>query len=141
MLEAMAAASGLPAADVRRSAMLTGHLGTVALIALGKGKGFGAEGLARFAIELHRPVQPMLATPAIEIADALAKLGTAALEWKVDGARVLVHKTPLSDRSEVKVYTRALKDVTGSVPEIVEALQRPLMNVSPHWQRRFQHPS
>ena len=50
---------------------------------------------------------------------AMAQLGTAALEWKVDGARVQVHKAG----GEVKVYTRALKDVTASVPEIVEALQ------------------
>jgi DNA ligase-1 len=79
----------------------------------------GAAALARFAVALHRPVQPMLATPADDIAAAMAKLGTAALEWKIDGARVQVHKAA----GEVKVYTRALKDVTDSVPEIVEALQ------------------
>jgi DNA ligase-1 len=123
MLEAIAAASGLPAADVRRAAMLTGHLGSVARIALGRGEEEGAAGLARLAVALHRPVQPMLATPADDIADAMARLGTAALEWKVDGARVQVHKAPSATGSEVKVYTRALKDVTASVPEIVEALQ------------------
>jgi DNA ligase-1 len=68
--------------------MLTGHLGTVARVALAE----GAAGLARFAVALHRPVQPMLATPADDIAAAMAQLGTAALEWKVDGARVQVHK-------------------------------------------------
>jgi hypothetical protein len=114
MLDAVAAASGLPAADVRRAAMLTGHLGTVARVAMVE----GASGLARFAVALHRPVQPMLATPADDIAGAMAQLGTAALEWKVDGARVQVHKAG----GEVKVYTRALKDVTASAPEIVEAL-------------------
>jgi DNA ligase-1 len=62
----------------------------------------------------------MLAQPAESIADALAKLGTAALEWKVDGARVQVHKSPAG----IRVYTRTLKDVTASVPEIVEALER-----------------
>jgi DNA ligase-1 len=130
MLEAIAAASGIPAADVRRAAMLTGHVGTVARIALGEGEGFGAAALARFAVALHRPVQPMLATPATDIADAMARLGTAALEWKVDGARVQVHKAPsatgseIKGGSEIKVYTRALKDVTASVPEIVEAMQK-----------------
>ena len=79
----------------------------------------GAAGLARFAVALHRPVQPMLATPADDIAGAMTQLGTAALEWKVDGARMQVHKAG----GKVKVYTRALKDVTASVPEIVEALQ------------------
>ena len=61
----------------------------------------------------------MLAQPADDIADALARLGTAALEWKVDGARVQVHKAG----DEVQVYTRSLNDVTASVPEIVEALR------------------
>ncbi len=115
MLDAIAAASGLPLADVRRAAMMTGSLRETARVALAE----GAAGLARFAVALHRPVQPMLATPADDIAAAMARLGTAALEWKIDGARVQVHKAG----GEVKVYTRALKDVTASVPEIVEALQ------------------
>jgi len=79
----------------------------------------GATGLARFAIALHRPLQPMLAQPADDIAAALAQVGTAALEWKVDGARVQVHKVG----DAITVYTRSLLDVTGSVPEIVEAVQ------------------
>ncbi|MCE9657460.1 MAG: ATP-dependent DNA ligase [Burkholderiales bacterium] len=116
MLDAVAAASGLPAADVRRAAMLTGSLRETARAAMGED---GAAALARFAVALLRPVQPMLATPADDIADAMARLGTAALEWKVDGARVQVHKAG----DEVKVYTRALKDVTASVPEIVEAMR------------------
>jgi len=122
MLDAIAAAAGLPAADVRRAAMLTGSLRETARVALGDD---AAAALARFAVSLHRPVQPMLATPAEDIASAMAKLGTAALEWKVDGARVQVHKAPAAEGagSEIKVYTRALKDVTGSVPEIVEAMQ------------------
>jgi DNA ligase-1 len=116
MLDAIAAASGLPTADVRRAAMLSGSLRETARVAMGAD---GAAALARFAVALHRPVQPMLATPADDIASAMARLGTAALEWKVDGARVQAHKAG----GEVKVYTRALKDVTASVPEIVEALQ------------------
>ncbi len=115
MLDAIAAAAGLPPADVRRAAMVSGSLRETARVAMAE----GAAGLARFAVALHRPIQPMLATPADDIAGAMAKLGTAALEWKVDGARVQVHKAG----GEVKVYTRALKDVTVSVPEIVEALQ------------------
>ena len=83
--------------------MVTGRLGEVARIALAEGEGQGAAGLARFAVALHRPVQPMLATPADDIAGAMARLGTAALEWKVDGARVQAHKAG----GEVRVYTRA----------------------------------
>ena len=115
MLDAIAAAAQVPAADVRRAAMLTGQPGLVARMALTE----GAAALARFAITLQRPVQPMLATPAEDIAAAMAQLGTAAIEWKVDGARVQVHKSG----GEVVVYTRNLNDVTASVPEVVEAVQ------------------
>jgi ATP-dependent DNA ligase I len=116
MIDAVAAAAALPAEEVRRAAMLSGSLRETARVAMAD----GAAGLARFAVALHRPVQPMLATPADDIAGAMAQLGgTAALEWKVDGARVQVHKAG----GAVKVYTRALKDVTASAPEIVEAMQ------------------
>jgi len=116
MIDAIAAAAGLPAKDVRRAAMLVGDAGAVARIALAE----GAAGLARFAVALHRPVQPMLAQPADGIAEAMARFGTAALEWKIDGARVQVHKAA----GETRIYTRNLNDVTASAPEIVEALQR-----------------
>ncbi|HEX6706960.1 MAG TPA: ATP-dependent DNA ligase [Albitalea sp.] len=115
MIDAIAAAAGAPLADVRRAAMVAGKLGPVARVALTDGGG----ALAQFTMALQRPVQPMLAQPADDIADALARLGAAALEWKVDGARVQVHKAG----DAVTVYTRALNDVTASVPEIVEALQ------------------
>ena len=116
MIDAIAAAAGLPTADVRRAAMFAGSLRAVARVALTDGT-VGA--LAQFAVALHRPLQPMLAQPADDIADALARLGTAALEWKVDGARVQVHK----QGDAIAVYTRNLNDVTESVPELVEAVR------------------
>jgi DNA ligase 1 len=61
----------------------------------------------------------MLAQPADDLADALGTLGRAALEYKLDGARVQVHKAG----SEVRVYSRRLNEVTAAVPEIVEAVQ------------------
>jgi len=115
MTDAIAAAAGVPVADVRRAAMVVGSLGAVARVALTE----GAEALARFAVALHRPVQPMLAQPADDIVGALSNLGTAAIEWKVDGARVQVHKSG----DDIRVYTRNLNDVTASVPEIVEAMR------------------
>ena len=60
----------------------------------------------------------MLAQPGEDVADALSKLGTAMFEWKLDGARVQVHKSV----DEVRVFTRSLNEVTGSVPEVVEAV-------------------
>ena len=115
MIDAVAAAAGLSAATVRRAAMMAGGLGEVARAALAE----GAAGLARFAIRVMHPVLPMLSQTAQSTGEALEQLGTAALEWKLDGARVQVHKA--SD--DVKVYTRTLNDVTGRVPEIVAAVR------------------
>jgi DNA ligase-1 len=113
MLDALAKASGLPASDVRRAAMLRGAVGPVAAAALAD----GAAGLAQFRLQVGRPVQPMLASPGDDVAAALARLGTAALEWKLDGVRVQVHR----DGDDVSVFTRSLDDITDRVPEVVEA--------------------
>jgi len=117
MLDAIAQAAALPVVDVRRAAMYAGGLPAIARAALVD----GASGLARFAIRLLQPVQPMLAQPADDVTSALGELGTAAVDWKLDGARVQVHKAG----HEVRVFTRNLNDVTAAVPEIVEAV-RPL---------------
>ncbi|MFQ5974414.1 MAG: ATP-dependent DNA ligase, partial [Alphaproteobacteria bacterium] len=113
MVDAVARAAGIPARQVRRATMVSGELGPVARIALTE----GSTGLSRLAIRTFRPVKPMLAQPADDIADALDRLGEAALEYKMDGARVQVHKSG----GDVAVFTRRLNDVSQSVPEIVEA--------------------
>ena len=116
MLEAVAAASGLPAADIRRAAMHAGGIPSVARAALGGGK----ESLRQFEIRVMQPVLPMLAQPAEDVASALRQLGTALLEWKLDGARIQVHKSG----DEVRVFTRNLNEVTARVPEVVAALKK-----------------
>lgn len=115
MVEAIARAAELPAADIRRAVMLAGDLTEVARAALGE----GAAGLSRFSFQLFRPIQPMLAQSAEGIADALYRLETAGLEFKLDGARVQVHRAG----DEVAVFTRSLKDVTAAVPEVVQAVR------------------
>jgi DNA ligase-1 len=116
MLEALASASGVPAAEMRRAASVAGGLAPVARAALAG----GASALAPFAVRLMQPVLPMLAQPARSVADALGALGGRALfEWKLDGARVQVHKAG----GEVRVFTRNLNDVTAAVPELREALR------------------
>jgi ATP-dependent DNA ligase I len=114
MIEAVARAAEIPVAEIRRSVMLTGMIAPVARAALAEGK----SGLARFAIELFRPLRPMLAQTADDVTDALARLPRAGFEYKLDGARVQVHKSG----GDVRVFTRELNDVTGAVPEIVEAI-------------------
>jgi DNA ligase-1 len=115
MIEAVAAAADVPVGPVRRATMFAGDLAVVARAALTE----GAPGLERFSIQLNRPVQPMLAQSAEDVADALARLGRASFEWKIDGARVQVHK----DADAVRVFTRSLNEVTAAVPEIVEAVR------------------
>jgi len=73
-----------------------------------------------FHLTVLRPVQPMLAQTADDVEDALRRIVPAAVEWKLDGARIQVH---LLD-GDVRVYTRNLADVTGRVPEVVEAVGR-----------------
>jgi DNA ligase-1 len=114
MSDAVARAYAVPAEAVRRATMLAGGLPAVAAVLAGE----GAPGLERFSLQLFHPVQPMLADTASDTADALERLGEAAFEYKVDGARVQVHK----DGDTVRVYSRALNEVTAAVPEIVEAV-------------------
>jgi DNA ligase-1 len=92
--------------------MFSGDLVAVAAAALTQ----GAAGLARFSLQVFRPLQPMLAETAEGLEGALTALGEPALEWKLDGARIQVHR----DGEEVRVFSRLLNDVTGSVPEVVE---------------------
>jgi len=115
MLEAVARAAGLPGDRVRRAVMLAGDLGAVAETLLGEGEA----ALARYTLKLFRPVQPMLADSAATVGEALAALGRAVIEWKLDGARIQVHRR--EDR--VAVYSRNLNEVTGAVPEVVEAVR------------------
>ncbi len=112
MEEALAKAAGVSVAAVRRAAMLAGDLVRVGAAALSGGEA----ALARFSLELFRPVQPMLAGSAEDAGQALAEIEQAALEYKLDGARVQVHKSG----SDVRVFSRLLNDVTHACPEIVE---------------------
>ena len=114
MIEAVAAAADVPAATVRRAAMVAGGIASVATIAMTE----GTIGLSRFAIALFQPLAPMLAQPADDITDAMIRIPMAALEWKLDGARVQVHK----NGDDVRIYTRTGNDVTAAAPEIVSAV-------------------
>ncbi|SDD50198.1 DNA ligase-1 [Geodermatophilus telluris] len=121
VLDAVAAAAGVPAEAVRRAAMLSGSLPDTATTALGGGTGApAAVRLASVRLEVGRPVRPMLASPGSSLDDALADLGAdVTVEHKLDGARIQVHRAG----EEVRVWTRTLREVTGAVPELAERVR------------------
>lgn len=114
MVDAVAQAAAVPVPLVRRAAMVTGDLADIASRAMTG----GSAALEEFGLELFTAVQPMLAKSATSVAAALDKTGPAAIEWKVDGARVQVHRSG----SQVCVFTRNLRDITASAPDVVRAV-------------------
>jgi len=113
LMDAVARASGVAPARIRRAAMLAGDLAPAARAALTGGDA----ALEAFVLQPFQPVQPMLADSASDVVDALATLGEASFEYKLDGARIQVHKAG----EDVKVYSRNLRDVTAAVPEVAAA--------------------
>lgn len=110
LAEAVAKAFAIPAPTVRRALMLRADLGEVARVAASEGEA----GLATIGLRVLSPIQPMLASPGATIAESIR--GLTSVEWKLDGARIQVHR--LAD--DVVVYTRNLNDITGRMPEVVE---------------------
>ena len=112
-VEGLAGATGTPPADVRRAVMLAGSLQTVAEALLTE----GPPALERFRLTVGRPVLPMLAHSASSVAEAVGKLGACAVEEKLDGIRVQVHR----EGGTVRLYTRTLDDITDRLPEVTAA--------------------
>ncbi|MFE1931167.1 ATP-dependent DNA ligase [Streptomyces sp. NPDC059474] len=112
-VEGLAEAVGAPAAEVRRAVMVGGSLGTVAEALLAR----GPQALAEFRLEVGRPVLPMLAQSAKDLDEAMDRLGPCAVEEKLDGIRVQVHR----DGEDVRIYTRTLDEITDRLPEVVTA--------------------
>jgi DNA ligase-1 len=113
MSDAVAKAAGVPIADVRRAAMLAGDPCRVAALALSG----GAAALAAVGLRPLHPVLPMLAASSPDPVQAIEATGRASVEWKLDGARIQLHR----DGDEVRIFTRNLNDVTSRLPGIVAA--------------------
>ncbi|MDX3854510.1 ATP-dependent DNA ligase [Streptomyces sp. AK02-01A] len=109
-VEALAETAGASAAGVRRAVMLAGSLRPVAERLLAD----GPRVLEEFLLTVGRPVLPMLAQSAGSVAEALGRLGASAVEEKLDGIRVQVHR----DGSTVRIFTRTLDDITDRLPEV-----------------------
>jgi DNA ligase-1 len=115
VVDAVARATGIPLAAVRRAAMLTGSPRTAAVAAFSGGEA----ALARLRLDVGRPVSPMLAGTAADVSSAFDKVAggrEVAVDAKLDGTRIQVHR----DGDEVLVATRSLDDITGRLPEVVE---------------------
>ena len=110
--DAISKAFGMSAEDVERAYNLTNDMGLVAVSAK-RGT------LSELNVILNHPIKMMLAQLGEGIPAALQELGTAAIEWKYDGARVQIHK----DGQKVRIFSRRLENVTASLPEIVSAVK------------------
>jgi DNA ligase-1 len=115
LTDAIARAADRPLDSVRRAAMLSGDLGGTALLAL---TGTAVE-LEEVGLVVGRPVQPMLAATAASVGAALEATGQASVEYKLDGARIQVHRAG----DDVRIYTRTLAEVTHRLPEVVEVVR------------------
>ena len=114
MVEAVAKVASVPVAEVRRAVMVAGEIGPVAAVALAQ----GSAGLGNFRLTVLRPIQPMLAQTGDDLESAFARIRPARIEWKLDGARLQVHRLGY----EIRAFTRNLADITDRVPEIVQAV-------------------
>jgi DNA ligase-1 len=115
MLEAIAAAADLPVALVRRAAMFSAPTGPVAVAALTG----GPDALAAFTLQVGRPIRPMLAGTATDVAAGVEKVGAVPLvvDTKLDGIRIQVHK----DADDVRIFTRSLDEIAAKLPGVVAA--------------------
>jgi DNA ligase-1 len=115
LTDAVARAADKPVDAVRRAAMLSGDLGGTALLAI---TGTAAQ-LDAVGLVVGRPVLPMLAATAASTSEALEVTGEASVEYKLDGARIQVHRLG----GNVRIFTRTLAEVTHRLPEVVEVVR------------------
>ena len=111
VVEALGQATGIAADLLRRAMLFTGDATEVAVLALSG----GASALAELSIELFRPLRPMLAQTAKDVADAVTRLAPCVFEQKLDGARIQVHR----EGERVAIYSRHGNDLTAALPEVV----------------------
>ena len=107
---AIAKAFDRPLEAVKRAGMLTGDVGRTAVLA-------SENRLAEAALAMFNPLRFMLASPAEDAAEIMARLGpTVWVEDKYDGIRAQLHRAP--DRA--RIYSRDLNDISDQFPEVIE---------------------
>jgi DNA ligase-1 len=108
---AIARAFDRPLDDVKQAGMLVGDIGQLAALARD-------DALASASLSLFHPLKFMLASPAEDADEIIARLGPEVwVEDKYDGIRAQLHKLG----SDVRLYSRDLHDISSGYPEIVEA--------------------
>ncbi|MGV8910000.1 MAG: ATP-dependent DNA ligase [Propionicimonas sp.] len=116
LLPAIAKAFDVPVDAVRRAAMFAGSIPVVAVAAATGGE----PALTAITLQVGRPVLPMLASSAPDVASGMERFGpgtTVAVEAKLDGIRIQVHR----DGDQISVYSRSLDDITARLPAVVAA--------------------
>ncbi len=117
MEAAVSRAFSIPLKDVQTASMLTGDISEVAYLC----QKYGKERILNLGFKIFRPVKPMLAQMAENLEEAFKEHGgKTALEYKLDGARIQIHKS----NGEVRIFSRRLTDVTKSLPEIVRLVRK-----------------
>ena len=102
--------------DVENAWFILPDYGEVARIAKLKGE----KGLQKVEIELGTPINVLLAEKAPSLEEALLAFENPALEFKFDGARLLIHKKG----EKIWIFTRRLEDVTNAFPDVVELVRK-----------------
>ena len=115
MTDAVAKSAGVPTRTAQTALTLLGDLGEVAILA----RTDGVAGLEAARLQVGRALQPMLAATSPSVAAAIAELGRSSVEWKLDGARIQIHR----NADKVTVFTRNLNDVTHRLPEVVHMIR------------------
>ncbi|MGD7705845.1 ATP-dependent DNA ligase [Microlunatus sp. Y2014] len=120
ILDAVAAASGVPIGVLRRAAMLRGSTAPVAVAALTEGE----PAVAAFTARVGQAVRPMLASSAPDVAAAVTKVGSeVVVDTKLDGIRIQAHKFVDPEKGlVVRLFTRSLDEITERLPDVVEVV-------------------
>ncbi len=88
----------------------------------------GIESVRSIQIKLFKPIRPMLAERASNLEEGVERMnGIAAVEYKIDGERVQIHKGKHDrenpDAGRVELFSRRLENITSNYPDIVKAVK------------------
>jgi DNA ligase-1 len=76
----------------------------------------GVAGLKKIGVVIGKPYHVLLAERSPGLKEAVESFENAALEFKYDGARIIIHKRG----EKIWLFTRRLENITRQFPEVVE---------------------